>query len=117
MERTSKALVAISVANMLLYAVQGARLAVEAGFTPLVLSNLLFTALFAVALALSLINKRPEIIAAYTSVVAAFVTYRMWGPATDAARSIEFRLGHGFTIALAWLLFSASLPRMFRRNK
>lgn len=90
---------------------------VEAGFTPLVLSNLLFTALFAVALLLSLTNKRPVIIAAYSLAVAAYVSYRMWSPATDAARSVEFRLGHGLMMALAWLLVSASLPRMFRRNK
>ncbi len=117
MNQASKIYAVIGAVNMLLYAAQGAVLGVESGFTPLVLSNLLNTALFSVALALSLANTRPTIIAAYALAVAAYVTYRMWDPATDASRSVEFRLGHGLMITLAWLLVFASLPRILRRDK
>ncbi|GBC70307.1 hypothetical protein HRbin02_00071 [Candidatus Calditenuaceae archaeon HR02] len=117
MNQTSKIFVALAATNMLLYTAQGARLWIEAGFTHLVLSNLLNVALFSAALALSLTNTRPNILATYTAAVAAYITYRMWGPVIDATRGVEFRLGHGLMIALAWLLVSLSLPRILRRDK
>lgn len=117
MDRAKKIYAVISALNMLLYAAQGAMLGLDAGFTPLVLSNFANTALFSAALALCLANARPSILTIYAAAVASYITYRMWGPVMDGARSVEFRLAHALMITLAWMLFTASIPRVLRRQE
>ncbi|MEM0445514.1 MAG: hypothetical protein QXO86_05070 [Nitrososphaerota archaeon] len=91
--------------NLLIYTLQGLRLAAELGpAAPLVLSNLIISTLFLLALILIIFRTRRSIQALFAASLATLITYRMWSSATDPERDLYFRAAHGFMILLAWLL-------------